>query len=311
MFKTFAARFGVRFGGAGPASGPASTSVLEAEHESLRAALAQTHATIEFLPDGTILDANAAFLEATGHTLDELRGRHHRLFVDTLYQGSSDYRDFWERLRNGQAESGTFRRFRKNGSPIWLHGIYVPIRDASGAVVRIIKFATDVTERKDVEIDMAGQVAAVYRTRCVLQCRLDGIITMANENMCRVTGYDTTELVGRPHGLLVPSDEASQLAAAELFTRIRAGESPAGQFRRVGKDGREIWFQANYNCIFDVDGKPLKLALYATDITATIRENEALKRAVAEAQAVVGAAVEGQLGVRVRLDDKSGLVREL
>ena len=311
MLKQIAQRLGLARSPKAEASVVMPKTVAEAELASLHAALGQTQAVISFQPDGTIVDANEAFERATGFTREELRGRHHSLFVDRHHQGSSEYREFWQQLASGQAQSGTFRRFRKDGSPIWLQGLYMPLRDPGGAVVRILKCATDVTERKDIENDLAGQVAAVYRTRCVLQCRLDGTITLANENMCRITGYAADELIGRSHALLVPADEASQAAGAELFTRLRAGESPTGQFRRIGKDGREIWFQSNYNCIFDVDGKPQKLALYATDITATIRENEALKQAVAETRAVVGAAIDGKLEARVRLDDKQGIVREL
>ncbi|NBU12078.1 MAG: PAS domain S-box protein, partial [Betaproteobacteria bacterium] len=95
-------------------------------------AFSKSSAIIEFAPDGTILDANNHFLKIVGYTREELRGQHHRLFVDPTERESPDYRDFWARLGRGEYHSGQFFRIGKGGAEVWLDASYNPVFDASG-----------------------------------------------------------------------------------------------------------------------------------------------------------------------------------
>ncbi|WP_238257705.1 methyl-accepting chemotaxis protein, partial [Methylorubrum podarium] len=112
-------------------------------------ALDRSLATIEFSMDGTILDANQNFLAAVGYGLDEIRGKHHRLFVDSAYAETAEYRAFWETLRGGHYASGEFLRFDKSGRKIWLEATYNPVLGADGTPERVMKFATDITAKKN------------------------------------------------------------------------------------------------------------------------------------------------------------------
>src|SRR5690348_12922881 len=95
-------------------------------------ALGRSQAIIEFDLDGTIRHANAKFLEAMGYTLDEIRGKHHSIFVEPAYRESAEYREFWERLRRGEYQAGQFKRHGKNGKPVWIEASYNPVLDRSG-----------------------------------------------------------------------------------------------------------------------------------------------------------------------------------
>jgi len=282
-----------------------------AVYESQLDAISKTQAVIKFTLDGKIIDANPNFLAATGYTLDEIVGKHHAMFVDPAQRMSVEYKQFWERLGRGEADTGQFRRFGKDGRELWLNASYNPILDAAGRPQQIIKYATDITAQKVKDTDAAGQIAAVYRARCAIQLALDGTILMANDNFCRATGYGENELVGRHHDLLLEPTPTALAEGRELISRIARGESPNGQYKRIGKDGKVVWFQANYNSILDLSGKPCKAAIFATDITDQINAQVALNRAVEQTQAVASAAKEGDLTQRVPLDDKSGQIREL
>jgi methyl-accepting chemotaxis protein len=121
------------------------------EYAAQIAAISTIQAVIEFNLDGTIVNANENFLKTTGYSLDEIRGRHHEMFVEPSYRTSSEYKEFWNSLRNGQAHVGEVKRVSKTGSTIWLFASYAPLRDAEGKVTKVVKFATDRTETKSAE----------------------------------------------------------------------------------------------------------------------------------------------------------------
>ncbi|MFY7876145.1 MAG: PAS domain S-box protein, partial [Pirellula sp.] len=108
-------------------------------------AFSRSMAMIEFTVDGTILWANDNFLNTIGYTLDEIRGRHHSLFVDPEYRSSSDYRDFWYELGQGIFKVARFKRFGKGGREVYLQAAYSPVIDEKGTTVKVVKLAADVT----------------------------------------------------------------------------------------------------------------------------------------------------------------------
>ena len=116
---------------------------------------------IEFDASGIILDANKNFLDTVGYRLDEIRGKHHRIFVDPQEAKSSQYEKFWEKLNRGEYDEGHYRRFGKNGNLIVLQAMYNPIRDPDGKVVKVVKFATDITERQLATEGMARGLSAL------------------------------------------------------------------------------------------------------------------------------------------------------
>ncbi len=111
------------------------------------AALDRSQAVIEFAMDGTILTANDNFCRALGYTCDELRGQHHSLFVDSAHRQSADYRAFWERLNRGEFDAGQYRRIGKGGREIWIQASYNPIVGKAGKPMKVVKYATDITDQ--------------------------------------------------------------------------------------------------------------------------------------------------------------------
>jgi PAS domain S-box-containing protein len=135
----------------------------EREHSALMTALDRSMAIIEFRPDGHVLTANRNFLDAVGYELDEIVGRHHRIFCDADYAASPEYADFWARLARGEAPAGKFRRRSRDGAPVWIEAIYCPVRKESQRPYKIIKLARDITD--DIAREAAWQRQVIETTR--------------------------------------------------------------------------------------------------------------------------------------------------
>ena len=131
------------------------------EHESLIKALQRSTAVIEFNLDGEVLTANERFLEATGYTLEQIRGKHHRMFCDPEQARSSDYQAFWEKLRRGEYIADRFERVDSRGRTIWLEASYNPIFDAHDVLYKVVKFATVITDQVNQEqaVSRAADIA--------------------------------------------------------------------------------------------------------------------------------------------------------
>jgi methyl-accepting chemotaxis protein len=234
-------------------------------------AIDKSQAVIEFALDGTILSANDNFLNAVGYSLDEVVGQHHRMFVDEVQRQSREYKDFWARLGRGEYQTGEYKRVAKGGRDVWIQGAYNPIFDAKGKPFKVVKYATDVTQQKLANADFTAQIAAIGKSQAVIEFELDGTIRCANDNFLKAMGYTIEELKGRHHGLLVDENHRQSREYKEFWARLGRGEYQAGEYRRIGKGGREVWIQGAYNPIFDLSGRPFKVVKYATVITEQVK----------------------------------------
>ncbi|MGB6038136.1 MAG: PAS domain-containing methyl-accepting chemotaxis protein, partial [Cryomorphaceae bacterium] len=230
-------------------------------------ALDKVQAIIEFDAKGNIITANASFLDTVGYSLKEIQGKHHSIFVDRNYAKSSEYQLFWDKLRSGSFETGKFKRYGKNNVEVWIEASYNPIFDAQGKVCGVVKFATDITQEAIRNADYQGQIDAINRSQAVIEFTMDGIILNANDNFLAVTGYQLEEIKGKHHRIFVDSSYASSNEYRHFWQNLSKGEYDAGEYKRITKDGSEIWIQASYNPIYTPDGKPYKVVKYATDIT--------------------------------------------
>ena len=275
------------------------------------AAIDKVQAMIEFAMDGTIVDANANFLATVDYALSEIVGRHHSLFVDPQEAQSPAYRAFWERLGRGEFDAGQYRRIGRDGKEVWIQASYNPILDASGRPFKVVKFATDITAQKLEAADYAGQIAAINKAQAVIEFGLDGTVTFANENFVNAVGYRLEEIIGRHHSLFVAPEDSASPAYRAFWEKLGRGEYDAGQYRRIGKDGREIWIQASYNPILDLNGRPFKVVKYATDITAQKRVAERVTQIsgiVASAASEMRATAEGMALTAEETTRQAGMV---
>jgi PAS domain S-box-containing protein len=234
-------------------------------------AISKSQAIASFDLDGIILSANQNFLDLFGYEMAEIEGRHHSMLVEPAYAESPEYRQFWTILHNGHFQAAEFKRIGKGGREIWLQASYNPILGFDGRPSKVMKFATDVTERKRAAALLAGQVTAIAKSQAVIEFALDGKILTANANYLAILGYELDDIIGRHHGLFVDPAYRESDSYRAFWDGLRGGAFQAAEFSRVAKDGREVWLQATYSPILDLNDKPCKVVKIATDTTARKR----------------------------------------
>ena len=252
-------------------------------------AIEQTMPIIEFKPDGTIVRANDLFLAATGYTLKDIQGQHHRIFMKADEAAKPAYKEFWSALAAGTSKSGQFERVTKSGSTIWLEASYTPVQDANGKTVSVIKFAQNVTEARKAALADAAKMAAIDRSMAVIEFKPDGTILRANPAFLSVMGYTEGEIAGKHHRLFVSPEETRSPEYASFWQELAAGKMKSGQFHRLAKGGKAVWLEANYNPVFDLEGRVERVVKFATDITEKVesaRNTEVALKQVREAERV-------------------------
>ncbi|WP_322060833.1 PAS domain-containing methyl-accepting chemotaxis protein [Paraburkholderia sp. J63] len=248
------------------------------ELSAVSAALNRVQAVIEFDLQGTVLHANDNFLAVLGYTLEEVRGKHHRMFCDPDYVRSDAYRQFWERLSRGEFDRGEYRRIGRGGREIWINASYNPVLGADGRPCKVIKFATDITEAKQQHADHEGRLRAIDKAQAVVEFDTNGIVLQANQNFLDTLGYRLDEIQGKHHRMFCEDAHAQSAEYREFWAKLNRGEFDAGRYKRIGKGGRVVWIQATYNPIFDVNGRLYKVVKFANDVSAQVELEESVKR---------------------------------
>jgi len=258
-------------------------------------AISKAQAVIEFNMDGTIIDANENFLSTLGYSLEEIKGQHHSMFVEPQLKSSHEYKAFWEGLNRGEFESKEYKRLGKGGKEVWIQASYNPILDLNGKPFKVVKFASDVTQNKLRNANFSGQIDAIGKAQAVIEFNMDGTIIDANDNFLKAMGYSLHEVKNKHHSIFVePSYKASN-EYRDFWKKLNRGEYDANEYMRIGKSGQEVWIQASYNPILDLNGKPFKVVKYATDITGR-------KMAIAEIKQVLIALSKGDLNQYIEND---------
>ncbi|MGD1876673.1 MAG: PAS domain-containing protein [Kiloniellaceae bacterium] len=248
----------------------ATPRLLNLDYTAQIAAIGRSQAVIEFQMDGTIIKANDNFLNAMGYTLAEIQGKHHSIFVQESEQNSDEYKQFWERLKRGEYQAAEFKRIGKGGREVYIQASYNPILGADGKPIKVVKFATDITEQTLKNADYSGQLAAIGKSQAVIEFQMDGTIIKANDNFLNAMGYSLAEIQGKHHSIFVQESELNSDDYRQFWERLGRGEYQAAEYKRIGKGGREVYIQASYNPIMDPNGKPFKVVKYATDVTASV-----------------------------------------
>ncbi|SFJ08998.1 methyl-accepting chemotaxis sensory transducer with Pas/Pac sensor [Pseudomonas syringae] len=241
----------------------------------LTSALEKSMAVIELSLDGKILRANDNFLAAMGYRAEELTSKTHRDFCEPEVLRSREYADLWASLKAGKFISGTFKRVGKNGHSVWLEASYNPVNDAQGNVVKVVKYALDVTTRVMSENETISKLAAVDRAMAICEFEPNGNVITANNNFLNVMGYALTEIKGKHHRTFCEPTLVNSPEYTEFWRKLNHGEFIGDQFKRIGKQGRVVWLEATYNPVFDVDGKLYKIVKFASDITQRVEKQEA------------------------------------
>lgn len=261
-------------------------------------AISRSQAMIEFTLEGTVLSANQNFLDVFGYTLDEIKGKHHSMFVPAEQKNGAAYREFWAALNRGEFQMSEFKRVAKDGHEVWIEASYNPVLDGNGKPLVIVKFATDVTLKKLRSLADASKIAAVDRAQAMIEFKLDGTIVTANENFLSTMGYSLAEIQGKHHSMFVEPSERDSTGYREFWAALNRGEYRTAEYKRIGKGGKEVWILATYNPLLDEAGRPFGVVKYATDVTVQkLRNADSTEQlaAIGKSQAVIEFNMDGTI----------------
>ncbi|MCF5053828.1 PAS domain S-box protein [Pseudomonas syringae] len=254
-----------------------------AQQTSLLNAIESSMAVIEFDLQGNVLRANDNFLKTMNYRADQVVGQPHRMFCTPAFDRSAEYNQLWSTLRNGQFQAGTFERVAGNGESVWLEASYNPVHDAAGQVIKVVKYAMDVTPRLQAESEANAKLEAIGRAMAVIEFNLDGTIITANSNFLQRMGYSLAQIQGKHHRLFCTAELANSATYSDFWRRLNQGELFSGQFERVDKHGQTVWLEANYNPVYDASGRLCKVVKFASDITQRVQQHAADAHSAAQA----------------------------
>ncbi len=288
--------------------------LAEAETTAKLAAVSRSHATIEFDTDGTVLDANQNFLDTLGYTIEEIRGRHHRLFVDPVEASAPDYEAFWSKLRRGEYDTRVYRRVRKDGRSVWIQASYNPVFDQRGRVSKIVKFAQDVTEVMQTA-DIAEEAVKKVHAVAAATEEMAAAVYEISHNMLLskqatedikiktvVSGeagrklLDTIGAMGRVVGLISTiANQVKLLALNAAIEASRAGEAGRG-FAVVASEVKQLANQTAA-ATTDISAEISSVEALCKEVSGSIDDIVTVSARVSEYVASVAAAVEEQTAV--------------
>jgi methyl-accepting chemotaxis protein len=236
----------------------------------LQEALNKSQAIIEFLPDGTILHANENFLSVMGYRLDEIKGRHHSIFVDSDTRNHDDYQLFWRELATGQPQTREFKRIAKGGKEIWIQASYNPILDLRGKVVRVIKTAVDISkeiERRR-EVTLLSLVAN-ETDNSVIITNAQERIEYVNPGFTKMTGYTAAEVMGKKPGDILQGPMTCKDTKRKVRESINKGESAYFEILNYSKTGEQYWVSLAINPVRNAEGQIERFISIQANITDT------------------------------------------
>lgn len=262
------------------------TALIRHRFDAINAALA----ICQYSPDGHLIDANPKFFKLTGRSREEILGNRFDTQWTAEERETGDPVTYWESFARGESETVVRRYMPAPNTNVWVREIFVPTFDETGRLLSVLSYAYDITAQHQTAIDNSGRIAAIDRAFAWIEFDLSGRVVTANDNFLTLMGYTLDEIKGAHHRIFCDPDYAQSPAYRQFWQQLGKGELDQGEYKRFRKDGGEVWLQASYNPIFDLDGVPCGVVKLATDVTAQrLAMVEAAGRAAAidRAQAVV------------------------
>jgi methyl-accepting chemotaxis protein len=243
-----------------------------------------TMATIEFSPDGFVITANDNFNATMKSQLEDIKGVHHREFLPMEIKNSPDYQTFWSDLSNGKDKKGIFKRVNAKGEIVWLNAIYNPVKNADGEVIKVVKFATDITEQKEIEAQMKAQSDIINSIAIVSKTDLKGNITYVNDEFLKWSKYSKEEVIGKNHRMLKSGEQDDQIFV-DMWKTISSGKVFRGEIKNKAKDGTFYWVDAIVAPILDENGKPVEYIAQRFVINEQKEKEESMQMMIEETRA--------------------------
>jgi methyl-accepting chemotaxis protein len=269
-------------------------------------------AFIEFTPDGIIQDANENFLTATGYSLSSIIGKHHKIFCEAAYTTSDHYRDFWRKLALGESFIAVVKRITKSKQEIWLEASYIPVRDDQGNVIKIIKLASDVTEKVAAQNIQETLVGAVDSSFATIRFNCDATIITANDNFLKTVGYSLSDIQGQHHKIFCTPELTNSAEYRDMWQQLNRGEAYSGLVERVDSHRNPLWLEVVYAPVFDKLGKVKEVIKIASNVTNRVTSiSDAIAMVKANANTTSTVSTKGQKVIDESVERMNQITRDI
>jgi methyl-accepting chemotaxis protein len=221
------------------------------------------------------------------------------------------FKQMWQTIGRGEIFRGVVKNRAKDGTPYYVDAVIAPILGENGKPLKYLGVRYDITEQEIERQNARGILAAIDQSYAYIEFDLGGNVLQANKNFLSVLGYSADEVKGKHHRTFVAPADAASPAYQQFWRDLNAGKAQNDVFKRIAKNGQEVWIQAVYAPVSDEMGRVVKIVKIATDVTREVIANSMLRSAVEQAQQVTSAARVGDLTQRIPLEGKSGPIGEL
>lgn len=245
---------------------------LKSELESRVTALNAAALVSETDLFGTIIYSNEMFAKVSGYTVDEMVGQPHSI-IRHPSTPKSTFKELWETIKQGKVYQGIWRNKRKDGSHYYVNATIAPVFDENHKIYKYIGIRYDITDQINQQNEIEGITKALGKSNAYLELDLNGNIVTANDTFADVVGYDQQELIGKNEVQLLPAADQKNGWHHKMWETVKAGEYYFADFKVLGKNHEEKWFEGTYNPIFDVDKKIYKIAAFLQEITDRREQN--------------------------------------
>ena len=259
---------------------------------------------------GNVTFVNDKLCEVTGYTREECMGQPHSMFRHPD-SPKEIFKEMWATIGRGNIFRGVIKNRKKDGNPYWVDAIIAPVMGPNGKPIKYIGVRYDITEQtlKEEELKISKAKSdqiqtAVDNSFAAIEFTPDGTILTANRNFLQATGYaNEQEIVGQHHRIFCTPAYANSAEYAAFWSDLARGNTNAGEFERVTKNGNGVWLNASYTPVRDVEGKVVKVIKIAADITA-------VKVPVLQVRDLIASMAQGDLTRKFELTAE-GYVQEM
>ncbi len=246
---------------------------------------------------GDIVTINEKFVEISKYSRDELIGHPHNT---TRHPDMSKevFKELWQTIGRGKPFRGVIKNRAKDGTPYYVDAVIAPVMGDNGKPKKYIGVRYDITEAEIERQNARGILSAIDSSFAYIEFTMDGIVLSANENFTQSMGYRADEIVGKHHRIFVEREFATSVAYTDFWRELQNGKCQSDVFKRITRDGSEVWLQAVYAPVKDEMGRVTKVVKIATDITAEkirIADFESQVAAVSRSQAVIEFELDGTI----------------
>lgn len=266
--------------------------------EELQNAISNEVAMMAFFVDGEILWANNLYCNLVGYELEEIIGKNHSIFIPYKVRRKEEYRDFWSALARGESQSSEYQGVTKEKKDVWIRGSFFPIRDKEENILGIVNIAFDITSEKRLALANNQRLEAINQSHATVSYDVEGRILEANDIFLELMDYEIEGVIGEHHSIFVPEEIKTAREYKEFWTNLTAGNRVSDEFKRLKRNGEEIWIKATYSPICDLAGNVVMIQEISSDVTELkslgIAQEEQFK-AIYRSSAIIEFDLEGRI----------------